>query len=240
MHPDAPDKSATHRLPKWLLIAVTVLVTQLLVSVGLDPQPRDLIRTAVGIVLVGLLIWGSRVAWVVVVLGTLYQIGSSFHSAQWRLVTGAAIALCLFAPSSMRYVWMAQARQSPKWIGQRTLELYVRIRTLAYAMAHQLVGWDDGDSVEESQMRQRSYRVGLWRFGIACLVLLFLGGAIVNWQESSGGDSAVLDVVGNGVWICYVFAQLTFIVFVVLAVRGLTTKTRLHSRQHEAKGDRVP
>jgi len=72
-------------------------------------------------------------------------------------------------------------------------------------------------------MPQRSYRVGLWRLGIACVVLLFLGGVTVNWQESSGGDSSVLDVVGNIIWICYVFAQLTFIALVVLAVRGFIT-----------------
>lgn len=181
-----------------------------------------------GIVLVGLLVWGSRVACVVVVLGTLYQIGSSLHSVQWRLVTGVVIALCLFAPSSMRYVWMARAQQNPRWIGQRTFELYVRIRTSAYAVAYWLVGWDECDSDQDSPMRQRSYRVGLWRFGIACLVLLFLGGATINWQESIGGDSPVLGVVGNVIWISYVFAQLTFIALVVLAVRGFTTKTRVH------------
>lgn len=224
MHPNASDESVTHRLPKWLLIAVILLVTQLLVSVGLDPQPNDLIRVAVGIVLVGLLIWGSRVAWVVLGLGTLYQIGSSLHSAQWRLVTGVAIALGLFASSSIRYVWTARAQQKSRWMGQLTWGLYARMRTSAYAMAYRLVGWDEADSDQESPMRQRSYRVGLWRFGIACAVLLFLGGVTVNWQESSGGDSSVLDVAGNIIWICYVFAQLTFIALVMLAVRGFTAK----------------
>lgn len=223
MHLNSSYESITRRLPKWLLIAATLLVAQLLVSVGLDPQSKDLIRAAVGIVLVGLLIWGSRVAWAVVVLGTLYQIGSSLHSAQWRLVTGVAIALGLLAPSSMRYIWMAQAQQKSRRMGQSTLGLYARIRTWAYAMAYQLVGWEEADGNQENPMPQRSYRVGLWRLGIACVVLLFLGGVTVNWQESSGGDSSVLDVVGNIIWICYVFAQLTFIALVVLAVRGFIT-----------------
>lgn len=226
-------------LPRWLLVAVSVLVAQLLVSVGLDPQPSDLIRTAVGIVLVGLLLWGSRLAWIVVVLGVLYQIGASLQSDQWRLVTGAALALGLFAPSSIRYVWVEEAQQSPRWVGRRVLEFYERVRTSAYVLAYRLVGWDECDSGRESPMRQRSFRVGLWRFGIACLVLLFLGGATVNWQESTGGNSTALSVVENVIWICYLVAQLTFVALVVLAVRGVTARSRLHGRRQATKGDEV-
>ena len=183
MRLSASDKSVTRRLPGLLLIATAVLLTQLLVSVGLDPQPRDLIRTAVGIALIGLLIWGSRVAWAVVIFGALYQIGSSLHGDQWRIVTGVAIALCLFAPSSMRYVWMEQTQQGSMGMGRRAMELYARIRTSAYGMTYRLVGWDESDNDPESPMRQRSYRAGLWRLGIACLVLLFLGGATVTTPD---------------------------------------------------------
>lgn len=240
MHSNASDASVGHRLPPWLLIAVAVLLTQLLVSVVLDPQPRDLIPTAVGIALAGFLIWGSRAAWVVVILGTLYQIGSSLHSSQWHLAAGLAVALCLLAPSSIRYVWMTRAQQPPRWIGQRTMELYVQIRTATYAFAYRLIAWDEGDEDQGDPVRQRSYRAGLGRFGIACLVLLLLGGATVNWQESIDGGSTVLAVVGDIIWICYVFAQLTFVALVVLALRGVAVKSRLHGRQQQTKGHRMP
>ena len=234
MYPHAHERY----LPRWLLIAVAVLIAQLLASVVLDPQPRDLIRTAVGILLVGLLIRGSRVAWIVLVLGTLYQIGSSLNGAQWHLITGIAVASCLFAPSSIRYAWKVRTRQSPRCVGQSTLELYVRMRTSAYAIAFRLVGWGEGD--QKSPLRQRSYRTGLWRFGIACIALLLLGGATVNWQESTGGDSPVLDVVGNVIWICYLFVQLTFIALVALALQGLAAKSRLYGRQQKTRGGRAP
>jgi hypothetical protein len=227
-------KSVIRRLPRWLLFAVIVLIAQLVLSAGLGFQPRDLIPTVLGILLIGLLIRGSRIAWVAIVLGTLFQIGSSIHDAQWRLVTGTAIALGLFAPSSMQYVWRARAQQSPRWMGQHALELYTRIKASAYAMAYRLVGWE-GDNDLERSMRQRSYRVGLWRFGIASLVLLFLGGVTVNWQESTGGDSSILDVVENIIWICYVFVQLTFIALVALAAREFTSRIRLHGRQQGTK-----
>jgi hypothetical protein len=169
-------------------------------------------------------------------MGTLFQIGSSLDGAQWRLVAGAAIGLCLFAPSSMRYVWMARSRQESRGIGQRnTLGLYVRIKACAYTLAYQLAGWGGGDSDQNDPTRQRSYRVGLWRAGIACLVLLLLGGVIVDWQGSIEGDSAPLDIVENGIWIAYVFAQLTFITLVVLVVRNVTAKSRSHKRHRDQR-----
>lgn len=224
MHSHTSDTSLTTRPPRWLVAAVIVLVAQSLVSVGLDSQPSNLSRAAVGILLIGLLLWGSRIGWVVVLLGTLYQIGSSVSSTEWRLITGTAIALCLFAPSSLRYVWVTSVGQRSGWMGQRALELYLTIRTSTYAITHRLVGWDDGENNRGTPLRQRSYRVGLWRFGITCLVLLFLGGVTVNWQESAGGDSFLLTIIENVIWICYVFAQLVFIALLVLAMWGILAR----------------
>lgn len=229
MHSHTFDETSTSRPPRWLVVAAVVILAQLIVSIGVDLQSSDVSRVALGILLVGLLLWGSRVAWVIIFLGVLYQIGSSVDSAQWRLVTGAVITLCLFAPSSTRYVWMTPVEQKSGWMGHRALGMYLRIRTSAYAITNWFVGWNDGEG--EQELRRRSYRVGLWRFGLACLVLLLLGGVTVNWQESTGGDSTLLNIVENVIWICYVLAQLAFIVLVVLAVGSILARRRPQGQQ---------
>ena len=237
MHPPTSDKPLTTRPPRWLVVAAAVLVAQLLVAIGLDPQPRHLSMTAVMIVLVGLLLWGSRVAWVLTLLGVLFQFGSSIYTAQWRLITGAAIALCLFAPSSMRYVWRTPVEQKSGWMGQRALGLYFRIRASAHAITRRLVGWDDDESA--IPLRQRSYSTGLWRFGIGCLVLFFLTGATGLWKESTEGI-LIVKIIAGAAWICYLVTQLAFIVLVVLAVGSIFAKHRPQGQQPGTNGHRAP
>jgi hypothetical protein len=220
------------------MVAAAVLVAQLTVAVGLDPQPRHLSMTAVMIVLVGLLLWGSRVAWVLTFLGVLFQLSSSVYSAQWRLITGATVALCLFAPSSMRYVWRTPLEQKSGWMGQRAMELYFRIRAWTHAIIHRLVGWDYGEI--GMPLRQRGYSVGLWRFGLSCLVFAFLGGVTVNWRESSGGDSSFLKIAENVIWICYMFAQLVFVALLVLAAWGFVARHRPQRQRQGTDGSRTP
>lgn len=229
MYSHTSDEIPPIRPPRWLVVATIVLVAQLTASVGVELQATDVSRMLLGILLAGLLLWGSRVAWIAILLGALYQITSSaVDGAYWNFIAGTAITVALFAPSSIRYVWVARTQQVPKWAGQHTLEFYVRIRTAAYTGAHWLIGWDDGEA--EHELRQRSYRVGLWRVGLACLLLVLLGGVAVNWQESTGGDSLLLGIVEDAIWVCYVFAQLVFIVLVVLAVRSVFAKRRVPGR----------
>lgn len=232
------DESPTSRLPLWLAAAAIVLVTQSLVSIGLDPQPIDLTRVALGLLLVALLLLGSRLAWMVLLLGTLYQIASSaVDDSQVRLVVGVAIALCLLSPSAIRYVWTAGVQHRPRWIGQRMLELYVRIRTSAYVVAARLVGWG-GERDRDVPLVQRSYSAGLWRLGIGCLVLLLLGGLTVNWQERTGGATPVLNIAEGVVWIFYVVTQAAFLALAVLAMRSAVARFRLR-RQQKPKSHRV-
>lgn len=213
------DDTFTSPPPRWLGVGAALLVAQLVISAGVDFQLTALSRVAVGALLVGLLLWGSRIAWTVLLLGVMYQLGSSIvDSGFWHLFAGVAITLCLLVPSSIRYVWRTQARQGKQSDGQRTLEFYVATKAAVYSVAYRLIGWNAGEG--EQELRRRSYYAGLWRFGIACLVLLLLGGVTVNWHESAGGDSTLLKLVENAIWICYVVAQLAFVVLVVLATRG--------------------
>jgi hypothetical protein len=193
-----------------------------------DFQLADVSRIALGALLVGLLLRGSRIAWTLILAGTVYQIGSSIDGSHWHLIAGVLIALCLLAPTSVRYVWRAQAQKTHRETGQRLLGAYAWIRAAAYTGAHRLIGWDDGESEQES--RQRRYYAGLWRFGIACLVLLLLGGVVVNWQEGAGGDSSILNVVESVMWVCYVVAQVAFMVLLVLAMRGVVARRKVHGR----------
>jgi len=224
------------RFPRWLAIALVVLVVQIVVQIVGDPQPRDLLPAAVGGGLIILLIRGSRIAWVVITLGSLYQVGNSLATgAELLLIAGATVALCLVAPSSIRYAWITRTRQRPAWGDSRMLDYYFKVRLSIHSVARRLIGWDEDEGAGDGSSRPGGYGVGLWRFGIASLVLLFLIGVTANWQKSAGGHSLIVSIVGDVIWICYLVAQVTFIVLVVLTGRRYFARARLPKRT--AKGE---
>lgn len=201
-----------------------MLLAQSLVSGGLDFDSNDLSRLALGVLLVGLLLWGSRVAWAILFLGVLYQIFSSVYIAQWRIVTGIAIAACLVAPASLRYVWQTPVEQKSGWMGHRIFELYLRVRNPVYAIARRILGWDGDENHEHVPLLQRSYYVGLWRLGIGCFVLFALAGAFGLWNESTESSILPLRIIAGFTWVCYLVTQLCFILLVVLAISSAVAK----------------
>lgn len=208
------------------MAAAIVLLAQSLVSGGLDFDSNDLSQLALGILLVGLLLWGSRVAWVILFLGALHQIVSSVYSGQWRIATGIAIAACLIAPASLRYVWQTPVEQKSGWMGHRIFELYLKVRNPVYSIARRMAGWDGDENHEYVPLLQRSYYVGLWRFGISCVVLFALAGAFGLWNESTESSILPVRIIAGFTWICYLVTQLSFILLVVLAMWSAVVRHR--------------
>lgn len=94
--------------PLWIFAVVGVLSWVVALTLETNtPLPAALGTSAIGLVLVVLLLRGSRVVWTLFTLEAAFNLLTApFFSLTWRLVVIGIFGLgCLLAPSSRRFVW---------------------------------------------------------------------------------------------------------------------------------------
>lgn len=212
----------TRRPPIWLVVAAILVVCESLMLLAADaPIGLKIIQLAVALLLGLFLLQGSKVAWVVALLGAVVQLATERHP-WWALTATAIFIVSLLAPPSARYVWIgALPSRSPRPLGPFSfapLGLSGKIIALPYIGIARVAQWEDvfqGDAVENAPRR---YGVLIWRLGVALVFLLLFGGMIHVWQEGSGRNHLIVDILASITWTGYVVTQLAFIV--ALAVAG--------------------
>jgi amino acid permease len=97
-------------------------------------------------------------------------------------------------------------------------KFYEKIRISAYGLLATIAEWEIQESGTNAARKQRSYRLLVWRLGVACVLLLVAVGATYDWQQGSGHDSPVVNAIASITWLCYALVQIAFIVVAVIAV----------------------
>jgi hypothetical protein len=212
--------NALKQPPSWLAIAAVMIVGQTSVLFALDPSLAKAASIAVAMLLVSLIVWGSRFAWVIVLIGAGSQLVSSAISTEdyWTLAASAIVFICLLVPPSVRFVWTKQPHRSVEGLQVVVKRPYERLKVSAYGMLAWLAEWENGDPGTNTTHKQRSYRLLIWRLGVACVLLLILVGVTYDWQQGSGHDSLIINVIASVTWTCYAFLQLAFIAISLIAL----------------------
>jgi hypothetical protein len=197
-----------------------VLVGQTMVLFAVGPSLTTTAAVVVATIIAVLILGGSRFAWAVALIGVGGRLVSSVISAgdYGALSVDGIAAICLLAPPSVRYVW---SQRSPHQAGKLQLAVkkpYERVMASAYGVLASVAEWENGHFETNNMQKQRSYKVLLWRLGVACVLLFVLFAVAYNWQQGSGQGSIVVNLIASVTRICYVLVQVTFIAVVFIAV----------------------
>lgn len=124
------------RPPGWLAAAALVLVSQTLVSFALDPSLTKAASIAVAVLFASLMLWGSRIAWVVALTSAGGQIASSAISTEsyWALAAGVVVFICLLVPHSLRFIWTQRPYPRAGRLQLAVKGPYGRVKASAYGL----------------------------------------------------------------------------------------------------------
>ena len=203
--------------PPLLAIAAAVLIGHTLVLFAAEPSLVRATSIAVAAIVASLLVWRSRLAWVVVLVGAVDGLISPAGHYATQAV-GAVVIICLLAPPSVRFVWTGRPHRQPRIPKLRNWKPYERLKVVAFDVLCRLAGWDAEERDSEDTRRQRSYSALLWSLGVGCVVLLVVASATHSWQKGTGGDDPIVNVIASASWGCYALVQLAFIAAVIVAV----------------------
>lgn len=217
------------RPPGLLAVVAVVLVGQTLLSFAFGPSITRAAAIAVAVFVALLLLWGSRFAWVVALIGAGGQLVSSAIStdSNWGLAAGGIVVICLLAPPSVRFVWSKRPHRQAGRLQRAVKRPYERVKASAYAILARVAEWENGEFLTAATRKQRSYRLLIWRLGVSCVLLLVLVGATYNWQQGSGRGNSIVNVIASVTWTCYALVQLAFIAVSMIAVYRHLTSSRV-------------
>ena len=202
--------------PVWLRVAALLMLGHASIAFILDPSAVRMIGILVVVGLGLLLLVGSRVGWVIVVLGASAQIVDSLGADRNYLLAavGAAVLWCLLSSRSLWYVWRDERAYPLFRFGGESATAFRSLRNRSDDLVAAVAGWDtDTASVANAS---RSYQQLLWRLGGACVMLFIVCILISKLQEVTAGSVAV-DVVAAISRVVYVVVQLLFLWVVLLA-----------------------
>lgn len=203
----------------WLGVVGCLVIGQALGTMIGDPSLFHASAMAVGIGIIWLMLRASRIAWTVVLFAVVVELVEGVASGvRWfNTAIGIVSVLCLLAPSSIRYVWRPRPPTLRRRLPWSLRQRYQGGAAASYRVLAFVASWEDGSRGQPSVELQRSYRVLLWRLGVASATLLILFAATNGWYDSTN-DSLVVSIVARIIRVSYVFVQVAFIAVLVIAI----------------------
>jgi hypothetical protein len=182
-----------------------VIVVETLVLLTLSP-PMNAVSIgliAVIILLAGLLLLGSKIAWVFWLIGAASALVGPllFHQPIWGMGTGILVLICLLVPASRSFVW------SPKpWLWSNRPGIYLLARLNEFQ-----------NLIEET--RQRIHRT-LFALGFGILLAAPLINRLEDYHYGGGQDQPAIDALWAVVSSGYLCAKLGFAALLAVAAYG--------------------
>lgn len=197
--------------PAWLSTAAAVLAGGQFAWFILHPiTVLGGVSLGVVVFLAGLLLRGSRVAWVLAILVAVSQLTTLFtlDESVWFAAPGAITLVCLLVPSSRAFVWggKQQGARNVNSSGSVTQRMYDKFLSVVYSLLERM-------PAVERPIRGK-YIILLI---IGLLIAAPLVGALDNFHHGSARGSVFIDILWRVVWIVFSLAQLAAIVLVVIA-----------------------
>lgn len=198
------------KAPTALLIASLLVVVQfiLLLVTGYLELPI-LQGVVVLLLLASLLVLGSRAGWMFLLIGAIWDVAIRFGGEQplWMLGLDGLLIFALFVPSSIRYIWTDRPPRRLGW-------------PLPPA-------WFSALSPIVNRIGQLPYGSLASTCGIVLLLLLIPSGMIQEWQEGSGRNSTLAEVLEVTTDAMFAGALIAFIVTLCAwAYRSLGMRSR--------------
>lgn len=209
------------RAPRSLIAAAGISVGQASLMLVLDPGLIAASAAVVAILIVALVLKGSRVAWAVLSIGAVGEVVDPLVSGEryWMVAIGAVALLGLVAPASLHFVFRAR-RDTGELFKVGAVAWFPAlhgVRSWTRGAIARLAGWSEGSELAKPCQR-RNYGVLVWRLGIACVFLLLAVGATYNWEHDSAADSSVVHLIAGVTWTCYAIVQIAFLCVLTFAV----------------------
>ncbi|HEU5064059.1 MAG TPA: hypothetical protein VFT79_13050 [Solirubrobacterales bacterium] len=178
--------------PTAILVASLMLGIEFILLWSTGYLKLPLLGAAITLLLASLLIFGSRVGWFFVLLGTIMDVVARLGGEQplWMLGFDGVLLFALVAPWSIRFIWVDRPpRRFPRLLSDE----------------------EDTSSRVIDRLGRLPYHLFAWRLGFALLILLVLGGMAEIWKEDAGSDSAVVGVLADAVNTAFSIVLLAFI-----------------------------
>ncbi len=206
------------RAPWGLTVAAITIVIQTLLSFAFDPSILKATSIPVSLFFAALMLLGSRFAWMIILISAAGQLlGLATADRQWgELAASGIVAVCILVPPSVRYVWSRRPNQRAEG-SQPAIKLFYEMKVVPLRVLAWVAEWEDGKLEPGVTRKPRSYRLLIWRLGVGCVILFLLFGAAYNWQQGSGSDKSIANVLVSVTWAAYILVQLIFIVFSMIA-----------------------
>lgn len=176
------------KAPVGLWIAGLVLVVELVLLLVVGHLTLPLLQAASTLLVAALVVLGSRIGWVIALLGMIGDAVARLGGEQpfWILGLDGVVLVALVLPSSLQFVWANRPPGRIFW---------------PRALPRPIEG-----------LARLPYGLIAWRLGFALMVLLILGGMADIWEEGSGRDSDVVAVLADA---ARLMSSVTLVAFVV-------------------------
>jgi hypothetical protein len=230
VYPASVEGKATtlERPPIWIYLAALAMPLSALLPIS-EPRLINLLALLVAIVFAGLLVRGSRVAWIVALVGALGQPVETMVTGglDWSVPLSVVMAGCLLAPPSLHFIWQSEHRRR---VPLRLLSrAYDGARELSYRALAYFAGWET-EVLDRKPWEPGRYRSLLVRVGCCTLILLVLVTFTYNWQQTQ--PSRAMGILADVMWTLYAVFQVAFIALGLVAIyRRLS-----HGRQASTSG----
>jgi hypothetical protein len=211
--------NALSRPIRWILVAATVIVGRQVALFVLDPSLATVASIAVAVLIASLLLWGSRLIWLITLVEVGYSLISSDDSGAGlvNIAAGSIIVICLLTPTSFRFMWTQRPERRAGQLRSAANRLSEHARTLTYGVFIRNTGWEDSRRTADATPEPRSYWLLGWRLGVSSVVLFLLVLATSELQQMADGKNLIWNVVANVTWLCWFLVQIAFIVIVIVA-----------------------
>ncbi len=212
--------------PRGLAVAASLVVAESLVLfISKALTGLNFLQLGVALLLGLFLLRGSRIAWVLTILGSVIQCASLLSESQpwWALCATPILLVALLAPTSTRFVWTEESQRPAPPFFSAVQTFSERIVALSYIGVARVARWEDDLHGDDLGGEPRRYGLLIWRLGVAAVFLFLLGGTIGVWQEGSARNSLIVDILASVTWISYFAAQLAFIGALAFAAYSYVT-----------------
>jgi hypothetical protein len=195
-------------LSGWVILAAARLIT----------GPLDWVAAALfGLAIVAgiLLLQKSRIAWLIMLFGSVAELIVSFSQDEvffWLI--SLVISAALLSPPTLKRIWV---RGDPSGASNLPRVLSVPLEfgsDLSIRGIARLAGWERDATAE---IKSRSFRILLWRLSLAVIILPLTLGALDTWRSRADGATFVFDVLLDAVWVGFMISAVGLLAALILA-----------------------